>query len=729
MNHLSRVFRWYGTIFFSSNPIVGILIFLSVTGSEDYGFSALLCGHLTYGYGKWFEFPEAEVDNGLYGCNGVLFGLFLGSHFADPTLLFILSAGGSFLVCLLTRTFSNTLGWYLKIPTCSYPFVFATLLISHLSHSQELFFGIDIQRHFSYSSGYIESFLQKPFHLYFTEKLLREVLIFTASIGAILFQKKFFFCFLALTALVLSSRVTFLLALIGFFWMRSLLFFLPFSCEGNETFLGFNAILISISLGGAFFVPGRRTLLLMLLSQMGAMLIGFSLISITKGNGGEFTALPFNFIVSGAIIMLQGRAFNAKPFQPALYFSTPEEAINYYRRYQERIFLRAIPLPVFGEWKIVQGFDGEETHKAHWRYGVDLAAVDEEQSRFRSTGIHADDYFTFNAPVRSPVYGVVSVVWDQVTDNSVGETNLREPWGNFVLIFSAGVYIGLYHLKKGSIVVAPGQIVSIGTPIGKVGNSGRSAQPHLHLQIQLYPNAGAPNIPFMFQDVILKADAEKTFYPFFKPAENANLSDIAPNDSTRTAFSPKAGEEWRIEIEEKSRKKSACWKFQYSLYGNIVVTSDQNEEVEFRLSSRSIEIVRFSSQPLSPLNLFAISIADLPYENFPGLRWESTLYGKPAYPFLPFWKKIFSWLGGEIFSVTCYKRNFQDENDDLCDSGLVSVQTRFVKQFSKSNLSLPWLQASFNAEGFKELIMYENDKVVAVCRRIFPQGGFHEVSN
>jgi hypothetical protein len=38
--------------------------------------------------------------------------------------------------------------------------------------------------------------------------------------------------------------------------------------------------------------------------------------------------------------------------------------------------------------------------------------------------------------------------------------------------------------------------VAPGTPLGRCGNSGRSAQPHLHLHVQRGAWLGAPTLPF-----------------------------------------------------------------------------------------------------------------------------------------------------------------------------------------------------------------------------------------
>ena len=48
-------------------------------------------------------------------------------------------------------------------------------------------------------------------------------------------------------------------------------------------------------------------------------------------------------------------------------------------------------------------------------------------------------------------------------------------------------YVLLAHLQQGSLAVTAGQQVRRGEPLARVGNSGNTSEPHLHLQIQNGP--------------------------------------------------------------------------------------------------------------------------------------------------------------------------------------------------------------------------------------------------
>ncbi|ABQ70347.1 peptidase M23B [Rhizorhabdus wittichii RW1] len=86
--------------------------------------------------------------------------------------------------------------------------------------------------------------------------------------------------------------------------------------------------------------------------------------------------------------------------------------------------------------------------------------------------------------------GTVLRVRDGVPDVSVREAGKaaiadRECGNGLVIAHAGGLETQYCHMARGSITVKPGQQVSAGAPIGKVGLSGNTEYPHLHFTVRL----------------------------------------------------------------------------------------------------------------------------------------------------------------------------------------------------------------------------------------------------
>jgi murein DD-endopeptidase MepM/ murein hydrolase activator NlpD len=62
--------------------------------------------------------------------------------------------------------------------------------------------------------------------------------------------------------------------------------------------------------------------------------------------------------------------------------------------------------------------------------------------------------------------------------------------GNHVVLACAGASVVLTHLQQGSVRVPAGAVVQVGDPLARVGNSGNTSQPHLHLHAERGGAAG-----------------------------------------------------------------------------------------------------------------------------------------------------------------------------------------------------------------------------------------------
>lgn len=118
-------------------------------------------------------------------------------------------------------------------------------------------------------------------------------------------------------------------------------------------------------------------------------------------------------------------------------------------------------------------------------HGVDFVQLD-------GFGLTADGFapaeprahHIYGRDVLSPCAGEVLVAEGGHRDMPVGETDRDSLAGNHVILRCGAVEIVLAHFAAGSLAVKAGETVRAGTPVAKVGNSGASDAPHLHVHAQ-----------------------------------------------------------------------------------------------------------------------------------------------------------------------------------------------------------------------------------------------------
>jgi hypothetical protein len=128
------------------------------------------------------------------------------------------------------------------------------------------------------------------------------------------------------------------------------------------------------------------------------------------------------------------------------------------------------------------------------RYAADIVAIDE--IGYRASGIlpeKLEAYAIFGEAVVSPCAGEVVGARDGLPDLVPPQGDADNSPGNHVTIDCDGIRVELAHLQKGSVEVRPGRQISAGEGVGKVGNSGNTTEPHLHVHaVDRKTNQGVP---------------------------------------------------------------------------------------------------------------------------------------------------------------------------------------------------------------------------------------------
>jgi hypothetical protein len=143
-----------------------------------------------------------------------------------------------------------------------------------------------------------------------------------------------------------------------------------------------------------------------------------------------------------------------------------------------------------GVWYVAHGGDSSQLNYHHGarsqRYAIDLTRLGPLGTR--AAGAYPSElasYYAFDTPVRSPCSGTVVTATEDLPDLAPGEADRENPAGNHVIVRcqeeGQGVDVVLAHLRRDSVLVEPNQVVAAGDLVGRVGNSGNTSEPHLHI--------------------------------------------------------------------------------------------------------------------------------------------------------------------------------------------------------------------------------------------------------
>jgi hypothetical protein len=133
-------------------------------------------------------------------------------------------------------------------------------------------------------------------------------------------------------------------------------------------------------------------------------------------------------------------------------------------------------------------------HNSHatQRYAMDILELNDWGMRANSlfpSGLSG--YVIFGRPVHSPCDGRTVATVDGLADNVPPQRQRDEPAGNHVVVACGGVNVFLAHLQRGTVAVKPGDAVVRGEILGRVGNSGNTSEPHLHIHAVRVTSGGS----------------------------------------------------------------------------------------------------------------------------------------------------------------------------------------------------------------------------------------------
>jgi len=170
-----------------------------------------------------------------------------------------------------------------------------------------------------------------------------------------------------------------------------------------------------------------------------------------------------------------------------------------------------------GRYFVLQGGKGLPTNLFHYSlrgaiYAMDIVKLKPNGSRANAIfSKRLEDYEIFGDTLYSPCNGRVVKAYGDNPDNIPPDMSRGPQNTNQVLIETDSSFVFLAHLKKGSVIVKQGDIVTYGQPLGCVGNSGFSTEPHLHIQAHVK----TPGVPW-FQSPPLYIHFNKKGYLLYE---------------------------------------------------------------------------------------------------------------------------------------------------------------------------------------------------------------------
>lgn len=132
------------------------------------------------------------------------------------------------------------------------------------------------------------------------------------------------------------------------------------------------------------------------------------------------------------------------------------------------------------------GGDDIESNLPHVMWASERWAYDLVMEPYDTGNANLEDYGIWDKEVVSPVAGTVIAAYEEEEDIPPNTEEFNSAEGNhvYIQIKETGTYLLLNHLKKDSVMVAVGEQVEIGDSIARVGNSGSTSEPHLHIHHQ-----------------------------------------------------------------------------------------------------------------------------------------------------------------------------------------------------------------------------------------------------
>jgi urea transporter len=617
----------YAQVLFSRRPAIGALAAAATFVDVGHGLAGLLGLIASQLAARTLGLDPALRRDGLFALDGLLLGLAMGLLY-EPNAAFVytLMLGGLIVACL-SSALRHSFSVYLPgVPVLSLPFLLtAWLLYAAAPRFHELRISLDPIQAGSTLSGVVPQPLEA----------------FAESLAAMFFQVSPASGFMIAVALFAFSRLGFVLGAIGYTSGSLALGWLGISPhDAGGQVLAFNFVLAAIAIGGVFSVPTGAGFAAAGAAGAVTAVVAASSSEILGKLGLPVLAAPFILTTQLALLALRAGG-SSRPRLQLADGDRPETNLHELRIRRERFVPKdrlSLPLPVSGRWKITQSFEGPHTHREAWRHGLDFEAVDSEGRTFKGQGRVREDYYAYGLPVHAPLAGRVASVVAHLADNDIGRVDGKHRWGNTVVLWhGANFYSAYSHLARGSVPVEEGMELTSGAQLGRVGSSGRSPVPHLHVQAQAGSSIGAHTVPWTLLHWIepdaVGAGCEPSgrYYTHGVPDEGQLVEPLMPSARLASALAFPLGCSWTFEVEDPRGRRQEEWHSEIDFSGRMwLCSAPEGARIRVYHDHSILLFEDYEGPHDTALHRLYVGMSRMPFSERKTLRWSDRLDPGPA---------------------------------------------------------------------------------------------------
>jgi hypothetical protein len=154
------------------------------------------------------------------------------------------------------------------------------------------------------------------------------------------------------------------------------------------------------------------------------------------------------------------------------------------------------------------------------RFAIDWMQLNKDGRMVHGDVTDVHNYTDYGAEILAVASGKVVSALDGLEDQKPGTLpdpatiNLENVDGNHVVLdIGQGLYAFYAHMQKGSVAVKPGDKVTRGQVLGKLGNTGNTSAPHLHFQVMGAASPlGSNGVPYVFDAVSVEGQIAAAQY-------------------------------------------------------------------------------------------------------------------------------------------------------------------------------------------------------------------------